>query len=502
MSAGLSVSRLIGVQINLTPALAQAPNLQSCLVLGSSNVIDTVTRIRSYDSLVAIGVDFGTTSPEYLAATLWFGQKPQPTTLLIGRWVKIDSGGELFCGPVLVANRVVGPWNAINNGSFNVQIDGVPHAVGGLDFSASGNMNAVAGVIESGIPGGTATCLWDATNFRFVLTSATTGVGSEVDFLTAGLVGTDISAMMAGLATSAGAFEAAGLAAQSILNTVVLFDNRFSSQWYGLGIADSTLSNDNVLAVSAYIEASTNQHFFETTSADPECVNANSTTDIAYLLQQLGVTRTWMQYSSVTEYAGISALARILTTDWQAQNSTITLMYKDEPLVVAENLTADQATALFGLNGVGGKNANAFVNYNNGIAIIQPGITPSGQFADTVIGCDWLQDSVQTNLFNALYGSKKIPQTDGGNHVLATQIEAACTDAVNNGLLASGVWDADGFGQLSQGDFMPKGFYVYAPPIASQSQSDRSARKSVAFQVAAKLAGAVQTVNVLINVNS
>lgn len=496
MSAGLSVSRLVNVTINLTPALAQAPNLQSLLILGSSDVIDTVTRIREYDSLSTLALAFGTIAPEYLAARLWFAQKPQPTTILVGRWAEAATSGQLYCGAVLAANAVVGPWNAIGNGSFNCDVNGVPHAVGNLDFGASANMNAVAAVIESGFPGGTATVAWDAAGKRFVITSATTGAASEIDFLTAGLVGTDISGMMAGLSTSSGAFEAPGLDAESIANCVALFDNLFSSQWYGLAVADSDLSNDDVLAVASYVEAATNQHFYGPTSADPEILNPASVNDIAYLLKQLGATRTFLQYSSGTEFAAVSALGRILTTDWAAQNSTITLMYKDEPLVIAESLTATQATALFA------KNANVFVNYNNNTAIIQPGITPSGQFADTVIGCDWLQDDVQTSVFNALYGSKKIPQSDGGNHILATQIESSCTDATRNGLLAPGIWDAQGFGQLRQGDFMPKGFYVYAPPISEQSRADRSVRRSVAFQVAAKLAGAVQTVNVIINVNT
>ncbi|MCT9017190.1 DUF3383 domain-containing protein, partial [Cupriavidus gilardii] len=46
-----------------------------------------------------------------------------------------------------------------------------------------------------------------------------------------------------------------------------------------------------------------------------------------------------------------------------------------------------------------------------------------------------------------------------------------------------------------------KGYYVYAPPIALQSQADREARKSVSFQVAAKEAGAIHTVDILVNVN-
>ena len=85
--------------------------------------------------------------------------------------------------------------------------------------------------------------------------------------------------------------------------------------------------------------------------------------------------------------------------------------------------------------------------------------------------------------------------------MLTNTVEAVCSQAVTNGLLAPGVWTSGGFGSLSMGDFLPKGFYVYAPPIASQNSADRAARKSVPIQVAAKLAGAIHTVNVLINVN-
>ena len=54
-------------------------------------------------------------------------------------------------------------------------------------------------------------------------------------------------------------------------------------------------------------------------------------------------------YSSTNAYSVMSALARILTTNWAANNSTITLMYKTEPGVVPENLTATQMTNLLAL---------------------------------------------------------------------------------------------------------------------------------------------------------
>jgi hypothetical protein len=490
----LPVSRLVNVTVNLTPSLAQFPNLSTALILGTSDVIDPVTRMVRYGSIEEVAAAFGTTAQEYLASVLWFEQQPQPTNILIGRWVNVASAGQLYGGPVLAADRVVGPWNAINNGAFKVGVDGVAATeIGNLDFSAAANMNAVAAIIESGFPGGTATVVWDAANFRFVITSVATGDGSAISFLTAPDLGTDISGMMAGLSTSSGAYESPGLDPQTAVDTVAIFMDRFSTQWYGLVVPSA--SEADILSISALIEASSAPHFHGATTTDAATLLSTSTDDLASEMKALGFKKSAVQYSSTNPYAVVSMLSRILTTNWQAQNSTITLMYKQEPGITAEQLSEAQAAVL------DSKNCNVFAAYNNDTAIIQTGITPSGQFIDTVVGVDWLRGAIQTNVYNLLYGANKIPQSDPGMHQIATQIEAACQQGVFNGLLAPGVWNAGGFGQLVQGDYLSKGYYVYAPPIGQQSQSDRTARISVPFKVAAKLAGAVHTVDVLVDVN-
>ncbi|WP_310670217.1 DUF3383 family protein, partial [Burkholderia multivorans] len=122
--------------------------------------------------------------------------------------------------------------------------------------------------------------------------------------------------------------------------------------------------------------------------------------------------------------------------------------------------------------------------------------------ADSVYNAIWFRNRIETDVYNLLYQSPtKIPQTDGGNALIAATISAACEAAVNNGYLAPGVWNSAGFGALNQGDTLAKGYYVYAPPIATQSQADREARKSVTFQVAAKEAGAIHSVDIIVTVN-
>jgi hypothetical protein len=103
----LSVSRLVKVNVILAALAAQAQSLSTLLVLTSGAIIDAVERLRSYSSLAAVAIDFGTSGPEYLAAVLYFQQTPQPSTISFGRWVKTASYGHLKCAPLSTANTLI-----------------------------------------------------------------------------------------------------------------------------------------------------------------------------------------------------------------------------------------------------------------------------------------------------------------------------------------------------------------------------------------------------------
>lgn len=497
MTQKLPVSRLVQTSLQLTPVASPSPNLSTLLILGTSPVIDVTQRMREYADLTEVGQDFGVTDEEYLAAQIWFGQDPTPDSVNIGRWAKTATPGILQCGPLSSANSQIAAWNTIADGSFKIAVDGgVSTLVQALNFSAAANLNAIAADITTAMATAAvaATCQYNASTNNFEFLTTQTGPTATCSFLTAGTAGTDLSDMLAGLATSPGAYLANGIAAETALAAVQLFDDQFAGQWYGLAVPSSSATD--FAAIAAYLEADTNiPHFQEFTSQDANCLLASSTTDVMYLAKLAAYTRSAIQYSSTSVYAMISALAKILTTDWEGSGTTITLMFKTEPLITPENLSTTQA------NAIDGKNGNVYASYNDGSANFQTGITPSGQYIDTVIGCDWLRLAIQTACYDYMRQVPKVPQTDSGMHSLATVIESVCDKAVNNGLAAPGVWTGPSFGQLKTGQTLAKGYYVYCPPISSQSAADRQARKSVPIQVALKLAGAVQSVDVLIDVN-
>jgi hypothetical protein len=502
MTTNLPVSRLVNVGVVITPQAAQAPSLNTGLILGTSTVIDTVTRMRVYSTLLGVANDFGTSAEEYLAATLWFAQNPQPTSLNIGRWCKTAAAGQLICGILTAANTLLSAWTSITAGSFKLAVDGGGATnVPALNFSAASSLSGVAAIIQTGIQGlggsyAAVTCIYNAVYNRFQIISGTTGASSAVAFLSAGTTGTDISGQMAGLSTSSGAYIAPGLAAETALAAVELFDNQFAGQWYNLFIPDAVDSDHT--AIAPYIDGDSTPHFYWINTQESAMLTAGDTTHIGYLLQQLGSQHTAWQYSSQSLYAVWSMAARIATVNWAGNNTAISLMYKQEPEVVAETLNVNQVTALESYNG------NVYVNYQfgNSVAILEPGICPSGQFIDTIIGVDGLRLQIQSNLFNLLFGSlTKIPQTDAGVAILENGCSAACDQYVINGFLAPGTWNTSGFGQLTEGQWLDAGYYVYAEPIALQSEALRQTRVSPPIQVAAKLAGAVDTVNCTVFVN-
>ncbi|EBE4782035.1 DUF3383 domain-containing protein [Salmonella enterica] len=268
------------------------------------------------------------------------------------------------------------------------------------------------------------------------------------------------------------------------------------TNWYGLGIADKEdIADDDWLKVAAAIEASGVSRILAITTSDPATLDATSTADLAYKLKAAKYGRTFVQYSSSSKYAALSAFGRAFTVNFNGSNTTITLKFKQEPGITYETLTTDQAAAL------DAKNCNVFVYYQNDTAILQQGVMSSGDFFDERHGLDWLQNYVQTNLYNLLYTSTtKIPQTDAGVTRLLSSVEQSMDQSVTNGLVAAGVWNGGPIGQLDSGDTLTKGYYVYAQPLSEQAQADREARKAPVIQVACKLAGAVHFADVQINV--
>jgi hypothetical protein len=603
----LSVNGLVQVTVNLTPNAVVGRSFGTLLIGGDSNVINGTQRYRTYFNLPAVALDFGTTAPEYLAASFYFGQTPTPPSCVIGRWLRTATAAQNLGGLFTSAEQNISLWNSITNGAFDITIDGSPITLTALNFSGVTNLNGVASVITTALSGA-GTCTW--TGQFFEITSATTGAGyaatgtitftgtgtandtitvnglvitlvasgatgsqiniggtaavtaanlqyflmnslnadvtpatyslngavitvtyktlgtagnsftlaksstgvtisgadlaggqvaSSVGYATSG-TGIDISAQLQLTAATAQALIP-GYLAETPVAFVAAMANLAPAAFFGIMFAASVQPTDiQSIAVSSFVEGSASSglaYLYGVTTQETNTLSSLVTTDLASLMQQGAYNYSMIQYSSFSPYAIASLFGRAFTVDYTANNTVITLMFKQEPGITAEQLTTSQAAVLQS------KNCNVFVAYQNGTSIIQYGVVSSGQYIDTVQGACWMQNAVQTAGFNVLFTTPDVPQTNPGVNQILNGVNGVCSQAVTNGYAAPGVWNGQSFGNLATGQYLKTGYYIFAESIDLQSEADREARKCPPIQVAVKRAGAIQSIpDLLILVNS
>lgn len=498
MATGLNVADFVNVSVTIDPLAAQYRSFGAGIVVGSTpGVIDTAERLRRYTALTPIAQDFSTTAPEYLAARDHFSQSPQPAELYIGRWAQTATKGHIRGASLSPTQRMLTNFTAVTAGSLSLTVDGTARNITGINLVGAVNLNDVAQRIQTALAAVAAGAVvkWDSVYNRFDIASGTTGTASSVGYSTTAPTGTDLGPLLHLTSTDASA-PVPGIAAESLVSAVATLAD-MSGAWYSLQVATATPPADaDHIAVAALIEGlSTSQsRIYGVTIQNANAMDSTTSADLASSLKPY--SRTYDQFSRNDPYAAQSLFGRFATIDYEGSNTSITAAYKQEPGVTPEVIAESQFSTLKS------KNCNVFVAVQNGTQIIFPGVMANGDYIDERIGADWLQNRIQTDCYNLLYTtSTKVPQTDAGMNLIKTVIANACTVAVQNGFIAPGVWLGPNVGTLRTFDVLTSGFYIFAPPVSTQSQADRAARKSVPFQVCCKLAGAVHVISVLANLD-
>lgn len=272
-------------------------------------------------------------------------------------------------------------------------------------------------------------------------------------------------------------------------------------EWY-VGICLNAVYADHI-ACAAYIETATPSSIYAFTTSDADCiVGTGSPDDIFTYLKALGYSRTIGQYATTQGdvypnniYAIVAIMGYAMGQNSGLANSAFTLKFKREIGIATEPLTTTQLGILEGNNG------NAYLSYGNYYSIFEQGKMSDGSFFDEKINLDMLVNNIQLSIMDVLYQNPKVPQTDAG----VTQEIQACNDACDNavriGFLGPGTWTGVDILNLKNGDPLPGGYLVQAESLASQSQADREARKSVPLYVAIKEAGAIHSVLIGVYVN-
>lgn len=424
-----SISDIVDVTITQETTTVPQQGFGTMLILSINKYFNQ--RVKYYANLSEILADgFTSMSNEYQAATLAFSQNPAPALVGIGRR-SVDTVTAL----VSTLNTSLLYTITINGHACTYQASGgdtTTTIAAGLVTAING---ASLGVTASNSSSPTVTIAANVANVAYTIS-----------------VGTDITL---------GALSASDTVQDDLTNILIADQN-----WYGLMMVDRNTTD--VGNAAAWTEA--NVKLFGTASADPNILDPNSTSDIAYIFKQDAYKRTFVMYHSqaATIFPEAAWLAGMLATTTGAENWA----YKTLAGVPASTLTTSQRTAVLG------KNANTYET-RGGVNITRLGTTASGEYIDVTVGLDWLASQIQSALFSRLVNLPKIPYTNTGLTIIQGDIMSVLNQAIQRQILSNDVTPV-----------------VTMPVYATISPTDKANRVLNNVTFTAVLAGAINAVNV------
>lgn len=406
------------------------------LIVGPTG-FDNSDVIRYYSSASAMLDDGFTTSDlEYKYAVKAFSQDLSPELVGIGKRTTAVKQVDTITP------------TAVNTTHYIVTIDAVPYDY--LSDSDATVSEIVAGLI--------ALINADA-NVAVVATGSTTLILTAKNF-GAGFT-TTVNANQALVHTTAN---------NGIVNDLQAIINA-SNLWYGLAICSN--QDYDILQAAAYIETLTK--IFIGVSADA-AIPTTATSDIATELKGLGYKRTALMYTAASEALGMEAAW--LGGQLPQTPGASTWKFKQLIGIDPDTFTDTQRTILIGVPGVPGKNVNIYETVG-GVNITEEGWMVGGQFIDITVGLDWLESTMQTNVFSLLVQSPKIPYTDLGAAVIQNAVLQTLKQGVSNGLI-------DGASPIE----------VTVPAVLDVPTNDRAERLLPNVTFSCRLAGAFHFIQI------
>ena len=464
----LPLKPVVDVFYNLekTPAVRRGFNLGA--IIGSSTTISQTVRgvvFNSVDEMIEYG--FLSTSPEVLAAQVYFSATSKPDQLYIGRWVKESSySHRVYDGP-------------ISNGNI-VTIGDQSYTVGDGSENTSTLEQIVTAAEAAGAKVATNT---DDTLYLLFVSSV---LGSE------GTV-TELQVMQGTGSIVGSVITTLGENQETILEAVQA-SRDFNTNWYAFGTTD-LLSNVEIESLADYIESTNNSNptaYFAHTN-DLEVINGTKG-NLFEVLKSKAYNRT-IGTATLNNFTHIGIMGYAMGQTSNLANSSYTLALKEIPGVTTDNFTSIQVSAIKSNNG------NVYINRGSYYNMYESGTVFSGAWFDEIIQLDKLVNEIQLAVMDLLYSRPKIAQTEGGIATILATISEPCNQAVKTGFIAPGKWTGGNILGLSTNDYLPDGYLALADSLETQSAADRAARKAPNIYLPIKLAGAIQSVVVSINVN-
>lgn len=389
-----SLSDIVNVTVTTQTAAIKQAGFGIPLVIGFHTRF--AERARVYSSPAAMLADgFTANDAEYKAVGQIFAQNPQPEYVVVGRKTN---------APDLQIDLTP---TAINSKLYKVELVGPA----GLTATPSYTSDATATVAE-----------------------IVAGLVSAINTAALGITATDQTTFVRLKASSAGTFFSAnsldrsalqckqthanpGIAAD--LDAVKLENN----DWYG--VESTSASAAEVAALATWVE--TNKKFSCQSTQDSDCVGSGSG-DVMSTVKTANQFRTGLFFHpDNSKFIGAAVLGKCLP----AAPGSITFKFKQLAGVPSVALTDTE------LGFLRSKKGNSVTTFG-GIAMTLEGTAASGEFLDVTRDRDWMENIIQTGVFNLMVNnSGKLPFTDAGIAAVKGVLRACLDQGVAAGFLAA-----------------------------------------------------------------
>ncbi len=454
-----------------------------------------VQRFADFNSVASV---FAVGSEPYEAANVYFQQSPFPKNLVIGRFIDIDIPAILVGGN----HTTLAAFQAISDGTFTMFFDGVDTDIIAVDFSTDLSFADVAATLSAKLvtAGVDYAVTYDVIEKAFVITGTMVGTPNTLSFATPQGTGTDLSGLLGWTAATGGTLQQ-GQDEETIEQAITAIQ-ALDNSWYFITLETPLWDTQAVLDVSAFIAAQPFMFFAEST--DLGVLTTGENTSNFALIAALAPDRTVMTWSRTEDYKGLSAAARLGSTNYAGSSTVITLKFKKLPGTIADDINPTEKTEL------DRKNVNGYFIFSTVAsqdAIYSEGITAkSGVFADVRAFVDFFVDAIQVSEFDLLVQSPtKVPQTPAGVAALESVATNVCNQSVRNGGIAAGQLSPaltldvqQSTGAADFDGFLVSGFLIHTTPLADQSQSDRNERKAPPMKIWLKGSGAFHFIDISI----
>lgn len=246
--------------------------------------------------------------------------------------------------------------------------------------------------------------------------------------------------------------------------------------WYGIALESTFSSKEEINAVIKWTEA--NKKLFGFTITD--IADMPDTTNVfrSYGVYGGGVPDVEKQPEE-NKYLALAQMAKCFGYDSGSETWGLKALSLVSPCKLSTQLKRTLEAA----------NIAYFTTYaSKNIINSEGGKVLGNEWIDTIRFRDWLQNEIQERIFNLLVLNQKLPFTDEGITAVQGKIEEALQKGQDIGGIAPTEYDAD--------DNEIPGFTTTVPKSATLTDSEKASRKLTGCKFSARLAGAIQAVEV------